>query len=134
MNLYVTYGVAFLLLCLGTGLSCIEFLNEISWLARSGSMIVVLGILYTIFEYYDHQDDHKAVKHHAPNLYADIKHEHKHLDDKKVKIWKKNSEKLEDDFKNEIEKTTMKHEGVLLIAGTLIWGFGDLPFTLLFHR
>ena len=133
MNTYLTYGFAVLFACLGAVLSYVEFLNESDWFARSGSVIVVIGILYTVLEYYEHQDDHKTFKRQAPNLYADIKYEHKHLEEKKVKIWKKNVEESEDDFKNTLEKTTMKHEGILLIAGTLLWGFGDLPFKLIFN-
>jgi len=133
MNTYITYCVAVLIACLGAALSYVEFLNDSEWLSRSGSVIVVLGILYTILEYYENQDDHKTLRRQAPNLYADIKYEHKHLEEKKVKIWKKNAEELEDDFKNGLEKTTMKHEGILLMTGTFIWGFGDLPFKLIFN-
>ena len=128
MNTYITYCVAVLIACLGATLSYIEFLDDIDWLARSGSLIVIVGILYTILEFYEHQYDHKTLKRQAPNLYADIKHEYKHLDEKKVKIWKKNAEELEDNFKNSVEKTTMKHEGIFLMTGTFIWGFGDLLF------
>ncbi|ETX11941.1 hypothetical protein MUS1_08180 [Marinomonas ushuaiensis DSM 15871] len=132
MNIFITYGSAVILVLLGTFLSYIEFLNDTDWLARCGSMIVVMGILYTILEFYEHQYDHITLKRQAPNLYADIKHEHKHLEEKKVKIWKKNAEELEDEIKNGLEKKTMKHEGILLMTGTFIWGFGDLPFKLIF--
>jgi hypothetical protein len=123
MNTYITYCAAVLIACLGAVLSYVEFLDDIDWFARSGSLIVIVGILYTILEFYEHQYDHKTLKRQAPNLFADIKHEHKHLDEKKVKIWKENAEELEDDFKNSIEKTTMKHEGIFLMTGTFIWGF-----------
>ena len=128
MNTYITYGLAVIFASLGAILSDMAFLNDTQWFARSGSVIVVVGILYTILEYYEHQGEHKTLKSHAPNAYADIKYEHKHLEEKKMKIWKKSTEELEDNFKNGLEKTTMKHEGILLITGTLIWGFGDLPF------
>lgn len=131
MNTYITYGFAIILAALGASLSYHEFLGQSDWFGRSGSLIVVLGILYTIFEYYEHQYDHKILRTRSPNAYSNIKYEHKHLDEKKVKIWKKTTEEQEDDVKNEVQKTTMKHEGVLLITGTLIWGFGDLPFKLL---
>jgi hypothetical protein len=128
MNTYITYGVAVFIACLGATLSHMEFLDDTDWFARSGSVIVVIGILYTILEFYEHQYDHKTIRRQAPNQYADLKYEHKHLDEKKIKIWKKNAEEFEDDIKNSIEKTTMKHEGVLLMTGTLLWGFGDLFF------
>ncbi|WOD07809.1 hypothetical protein [Marinomonas sp. GJ51-6] len=131
MNTYITYGAAIFVACLGAVLSYVEFLDDALWLARSGSVIVVLGILYTILEFYAHQDDHKVLKREAPNAYANLKYEHKRLDEKKVKIWKKKAEALEDDLKTGLEKRTMKHEGILLMTGTLIWGFGDLPFRFL---
>ncbi|MFT2097638.1 hypothetical protein ACMUMQ_04700 [Marinomonas sp. 2405UD66-6] len=128
MNTYITYCVAVLIACLGATLSYVEFLDDIDWFARSGSLIVIVGILYTILEFYAHQDDHKVLKREAPNAYANLKYEHKRLDEKKVKIWKQKAEALEDDLKTGLEKRTMKHEGILLMTGTLIWGFGDLPF------
>lgn len=133
MNTYITYCVAVLIACLGATLSYVEFLDDIDWFARSGSLIVILGILYTILEFYAHQDDHKVLKREAPNAYADLKYEHKRLDEKKVKIWKQKAEALEDDLKTGLEKRTMKHEGILLMTGTLIWGFGDLPFALMLN-
>ncbi|MEP3349298.1 MAG: hypothetical protein ABJN96_04985 [Marinomonas sp.] len=131
MNTYITYCVAVLIACLGATLSYVEFLDDIDWFARSGSLIVIVGILYTILEFYAHQDDHKVLKREAPNAYANLKYEHKRLDEKKVKIWKQKAEALEDDLKTGLEKRTMKHEGILLMTGTLIWGFGDLPFRFL---
>ncbi len=131
MNTYITYGAAIFVACLGAVLSYVEFLEDALWLARSGSVIVVLGILYTILEFYAHQDDHKTFKSEAPNAYADLKYEHKRLDEKQVNLWKKKTEALEDDLKTGLEKRTMKHEGILLMTGTLIWGFGDLPFRFL---
>ncbi|MEP0071767.1 MAG: hypothetical protein ABJE79_03620 [Marinomonas sp.] len=133
MNTYITYCVAVLIACLGATLSYVEFLDDIDWFARSGSLIVILGILYTILEFYAHQDDHKVLKREAPNAYANLKYEHKCLDEKKVKIWKKKAEALEDDLKTGLEKRTMKHEGILLMTGTFIWGFGDLPFALMLN-
>lgn len=129
MNTYITYCVAVLIACLGATLSYIEFLDDIDWFARSGSLIVIVGILYTILEFYAHQDDHKVLKREAPNAYANLKYEHKRLDEKKVKIWKQKAEALEDDLKTGLEKKNHETRRYFVDDRNLDLGFWGFAFS-----
>lgn len=102
------YSMAMLTLAAGIGVS-IHF-QDWSWFSRSGSLIVVNGIILT---------SHQIIEHiHNLNRYQrerQVNHDWAAAD--KFFI-------LHEDHEN--RWMSEKHGLYMLVAGTLIWGFGDL--------
>jgi phosphopantothenate synthetase len=104
------YTIALLTLVLGIALSINQ--NDWSWFARSGSLIVVNGILLTshhIIEHMQQLKQHQA--NHHKQVYRDWANE------KKNSLLKESAECL---------WTNEKYGLYMLVLGTVVWGFGDI--------
>jgi hypothetical protein len=132
MNIKFTYILTFLIIILGISLSYFKFFNDYLWLARSGALIVVVGILFAIAEYHNREYQSNMFKFYTSTLKTKILHDNKNIDQDEFNSWVKNTKAEEDKLKSELEKDTLKHEAILLVLGTLIWGFGDVLIKLLF--
>ena len=104
------YAVALLTLMLGVALSLL--LYDWTWFSRSGSLVVINGIILTSHQIIDHINRLKLGQ--TPPItqfgrdWAD-REKHHLIHDPKEGVW-------------QYEKYGL----YMLIIGTLIWGFGDL--------
>jgi len=104
------YAAAFVTLAAGVALSVES--GDWSWFSRSGSLIVVYGIILTSHHIFVHVHNLNHMQHHRNSqIQRDWARETKH-------------EFIHDD----IEHTWMNEKSglLMLVLGTLIWGFGDL--------
>ena len=91
-----------------------------NWFARSGSLIVIIGILLTSSQVIENSRKLKMRRsHHDHNFNRDF------ANDIKKQTLKRSRSLDEDIWENGLRGL------YLLVAGTLIWGFGDLVGTLL---
>lgn len=100
--------------------------------ARSGSVLVVIAVFFTVFGAKPKLDNllvTATVKHSTASLKYDFDMANK--EDKEL------SEKLDnyiERIKNEVERRSfraLKVEAAILVVGTLIWGFGDLAYKII---
>lgn len=108
------YAAAIVTLMIGAVLSI--DLDDWSWFSRSGSLIVVYGIILTSHHIFVHMHNLSHMQHRRMSQInrdwaRESKHEFIHDD-------------IEHTWKNE------KYGLLMLVLGTLIWGFGDLIGTL----
>jgi hypothetical protein len=97
----------------GTWLSLDQ--NDWSWLARSGSMIVVIGIFLTSSQIIENSRRLKIRRsHHEQNFHRDF------ADEIKRGTLDRSRSLDEDIWENGLRGF------YLLVIGTLVWGFGDL--------
>ena len=95
-------------------------LMDWSWFARSGSLIVVIGILLTSSQIIENSRKLKIRRsHHDNNFNRDF------ADDIKKHTLERSRSLDENIWENGLRGL------YLLVSGTLIWGFGDLIGTLL---
>ncbi|MFA0299368.1 hypothetical protein AB4506_25065, partial [Vibrio sp. 10N.222.46.A3] len=132
MNIKFTYGLTFFIIISGILLSFFKAFDDYLWLARSGALVVVVGILYAMAEFYNREYQLRLLQFHTSNLKEITLLESEELDSSRVDEWVENTKVVENKLQSELEKITLKHEAFLLITGTLVWGFGDLPFSFLF--
>jgi len=91
-----------------------------SWLARSGSLVVIIGILLTSSQVIENSRKLKSRRtHREQNFNRD------YADDIKRRTLERSRSLDEDIWQNGLRGL------YLLVAGTLIWGFGDLVGVLL---
>ncbi len=114
MRLSYAYLLTAASLLAGIGLSCLE--GNWQWLSRSGSLIVVIGILLTSTQIVD-------------ELYLmrqrRLRSEH-NQDSWSSHDWATEAESHKK-LRHGEEEFTGRGQGLyLLVAGTLLWGFGDL--------
>ena len=106
-------SLSIFVLITGIGISIDQ--NDWSWFARSGSMIVVIGIFLTSSQIIENSRRLRLRRsHHEQNFHHDFAHDIKRgsLD---------RSRSLDEDiWENGLRGF------YLLVIGTLIWGFGDL--------
>jgi hypothetical protein len=89
--------------------------NDWSWFARSGSMIVVIGIFLTSSQIIENSRRLKIRRsHHEQNFHRD------YAEDIKRGTLERSRSLDEDIWENGLRGF------YLLIVGTLVWGFGDL--------
>ena len=89
--------------------------NDWSWFARSGSMIVVIGIFLTSSQIIENSRRLKIRRsHHEQNFHRD------YAEDIKRGTLERSRSLDEDIWENGLRGF------YLLVVGTLIWGFGDL--------
>ncbi|MEN8170398.1 MAG: hypothetical protein ABFS08_09270 [Pseudomonadota bacterium] len=104
------YTAAFITLLVGVVLSF--ELGDWSWLSRSGSLVVVNGIILTSHQIIEHMQrlgrQQRSDSMVNRDWASDDKHHFIH-DDHEV-LWR-----------------SEKYGLYMLIIGTLVWGFGDLP-------
>jgi hypothetical protein len=104
------YAVALLTLMLGVLLSV--WLDDWLWLSRSGSLVVINGIVLTSHQIIDHINRLKLSQMRPPRQFerdwADSDKRHL-IDDVAGGVWRYE-----------------KYGLYMLIVGTLVWGFGDL--------
>jgi hypothetical protein len=89
--------------------------DDWSWLSRCGSLVVVIGITLTSSQILDHI---RLLKLRELNLSGELNRD-----------WASEERKqalLESRFNEETTWTNERSGFLMLIAGTLIWGFGDL--------
>ena len=98
----VLYATVFLIFCGSIYLSIKK--NDFQWFGRSGSLITVIPILISIFEFYSDRKSIYMAKHnyakYAPN----------NIDELAAKYW----------------PVKIFINAVITSIGTIIWGFGDL--------
>lgn len=105
------YAIALLTLLLGATLSV--GLHDWTWLARSGSLVVINGIVLTSHQILDHINRLKLNQGRLPSQFG--------------RDW---AERDKRQFINESPEGVWRYEKYglyMLIIGTLVWGFGDLP-------
>jgi len=94
--------------------------NDWTWFARSGSMIVVIGIFLTSSQIIENSRRLKIRRsHHEQNFHRD------YAEDIKRGTLERSRSLDEDIWENGLRGF------YLLVVGTLIWGFGDLTGHLL---
>lgn len=111
---YLTWPAAFLVLSGGLFTGWIT--GQWHWLARSGALVVVLGILLTSSQLLEHMR-RLRVRRHFPG------------DNPSRHDWADADEKRRLDHSREREESISRSEWsgfMLLIVGTVVWGFGDL--------
>lgn len=90
-------------------------LNDWEWFSRSGSMVVVIGIILTSSQIIENSRNLKARRsHHEQNFTRDF------ADDMKRRSLDRSRGLDEDIWENGLRGF------YLLVIGTLVWGFGDL--------
>ena len=112
-NTLKAYSIASIILLAGCFVS-IHF-SDWSWFSRCGSLVVVIGIILTSSQILDHI---RLLKLRELNLSGDFNRD-----------WASEERKqalLESRFNEEATWTNERSGFLMLIAGTLIWGFGDL--------
>ncbi len=104
------YAIALLTLLLGVLLSI--WLGNWTWLSRSGSLVVINGIILTSHQVIDHINRLKLNQVRAPTQFgrdwADAD-KRQLIEDPREGVWRYE-----------------KYGLYMLILGTLVWGFGDL--------
>ena len=112
-NTLKAYTIASIILLAGSMISI--QLNDWSWFSRCGSLVVVIGIILTSSQILDHI---QLLKLRELNLSGDLNRD-----------WASEERKqslLESRFSEETTWSNERSGFLMLIAGTLIWGFGDL--------
>lgn len=128
------YVIAICLIIIGAWLSCINFLNDNTWLARSGSLVVVLGILSVLSSISERRFSKGifGLSTLVSRLTIAERFSSNQIEESNIlNQFKAEAAKLEKELDNEMEDVISKLEAILLIFGTVLWGFGDLPFKLL---
>ncbi|MES9906241.1 MAG: hypothetical protein ABW168_26620 [Sedimenticola sp.] len=114
---WIAYGVASLFLFLG----CVVSLrtNDWNWFTRSGSLVVIVGLILTSQQIYEHLE-YLAYR---PPLKRGVGSGRSNHD------WAQGSDKrrlLDRRYSNEVIWQKEAHGFYLLIIGTAVWGLGDL--------
>jgi hypothetical protein len=112
-NTLKAYSIATVILLAGCLISVRA--DDWSWFSRCGSLVVVIGIILTSSQILDHI---RLLKLRELNLSGELNRD-----------WASEERKqalLESRFNEETTWTNERSGFLMLIAGTLIWGFGDL--------
>jgi hypothetical protein len=130
------YALAFILAAAGFTLDYLQLTVIEGWFARGGALISICSILFLSFtikklsvletaiqEYSDLLKDSIIFNHNSSHSAMELK--------MSPDVF---SRQMDDAVQKSIKRTSaddVTHELRLLILGTFIWGFGDIPFTLL---
>ncbi len=113
----------------GVALSWLEFLGDTDWLARAGCLVVVLGIWSGLGAILADRMFQRAYMLRRSMLVTRARMRYRHdpeqRDEAIAAIEKRLEERLER-HRGDHQFTVGILEATLLIAGTLLWGFGDL--------
>ncbi len=112
-NTLKAYAIASIILASGCMTSISQ--GDWTWFSRCGSLVVVIGIILTSSQILEHI---RMLKLRQMNIYGDF-----------TRDWAKEERQqtLQDSrFHEEITWTNERSGLLMLITGTLIWGFGDL--------
>jgi hypothetical protein len=128
-EVFSLYLLISLIAYIGVQLQVNCFSGVDDWFARSGAVMVVLAIIYMILTY-DQRTFNGTILAMNTELKIDSMLSDENLklkvsDEHFTKVMKKSVDK-------EINKWEFKdllHEAIVLIIGTLVWGFGDLVIT-----
>ncbi len=104
------YSVALLTLAAGAGLSL--HLSDWGWLSRSGSLVVINGIILTSHQIIEHI--HQLGRWQAG-------------DSPCSRDWARADRRHFVHADHQVRWVSEKHGLFMLVFGTLVWGFGDLP-------
>lgn len=103
------YSLAFCTLATGIGLSV--HLSDWDWFSRSGSLVVINGIILTSHQIIEHMKQLGSLSQRDAACSRDWAHaDRRHF--------------VHDD--DQSRWASEKHGLTMLITGTLVWGFGDL--------
>lgn len=108
-NILRAYLTSLLFLLAGVALSIT--LKDWNWFARSGSLVVIAGILLTSWQLIDNA---RRLNVH----FSDSAHDWAETAESRKRVRKQ--------IKDEASWHNERYGLYLLIAGTLVWGFGDL--------
>ncbi|MET0085710.1 MAG: hypothetical protein ABW082_04300 [Sedimenticola sp.] len=111
------YVVSVLVLLLGISLGYLT--GDWYWLSRAGSLIVVIGLILTSQQIFNHLE---SLRQQQLGNHSDSSHRSTH-------DWAKDVDKrglLDRRYSNEVIWHKEAHGFYLLTLGTLVWGFGDL--------
>jgi hypothetical protein len=112
-NTLKAYSIAAVIMLAGCLISIQA--DDWSWFSRCGSLVVVIGIILTSSQILDHI---RLLKMRELNLSGDFNRD-----------WASEERRqalLQSRFNQETTWTNERSGLLMLIAGTLIWGFGDL--------
>jgi len=122
---WLTHGLAYVatLVAFAWGIFTSLAANDWSWFARSGSLVVIIGIVLTSSQIFEHNRKLKRRRNAIERRFEPPVPNRSHHD------WAG-----EDGIKSLVRSRTLEEyaweiesEGLyLLILGTLVWGFGDL--------
>ena len=126
MNTKFAYIITFITLLAGALLSNYQFMNDSTWLARSGSIVVVIGILYSWMNWHNNKSQ---IEIFASYIYLIDEMEQKN--DSTYKKGALERDRIRRNFEENIEKDSLTGELIIVCLGTLVWGFGDIPFKLI---
>jgi hypothetical protein len=127
------YILSFVIATFGVILEIKEAMGVEMWFPRSGALICVVGCLLVI---------EKTDNLRAHNTFLNELFEHEivrcmdavHDGNAKLKVseaeFRKRMAKSKHETLEKFERGYMKNEAVILISGTLVWGFGDILFTI----
>jgi len=130
-NHLILIAITLILLSLGYYLSMIHFLDK-EWLSRSGSLIVVLGI---ISGFSGIIEERLFLSRLAIRKRIELLQKKRKLRllkvaptfvEEELQDIEEKFEALADESMSSIKFNAGLIEGVLLIFGTIVWGFGDL--------
>lgn len=113
---------AYIVACIILASGCLVSLSQgdWSWFSRCGSLVVVIGIILTSSQILEHIS---MLKLRQMNTHGDF-----------TRDWAKEEKQqtlYDSRFQEEITWTNERSGLLMLITGTLIWGFGDLIGTVL---
>lgn len=108
---------AYIIACIILVSGCLISLSQgdWSWFSRCGSLVVVIGIILTSSQILEHI---RIMKIRQLNLSGDLKRDWAQEDRQQTL--------QESRFNEDITWTNERSGLLMLITGTLIWGFGDL--------
>lgn len=112
-NTIKAYTIACIILLSGCMLSI--RLGDWSWFSRCGSLVVVIGIILTSSQIFEHI---RWLKIRELNLSGEFRRD-----------WASEERKqtlLDSRFNEDVAWTNERSGLLMLIGGTLVWGFGDL--------
>lgn len=118
---WIIYTLASSLLAAGVMMSLQT--EQPEWFARSGCLVVILGIGLTSQQIFRHLEQLRSrrgdvVKHRYSDQHDTNPSNHDWANDPQLRRWLHEDE--EQSWANE------RHGLILLVLGTLVWGFGDL--------
>jgi hypothetical protein len=134
-NHFIIILITFFILGLGYYFSMINLLGK-EWLSRSGSLIVILGILSGFSGIIQERillsklEIRKRIELLQKKRKLRLLKVDKDFIEKELEDIENNFLEQTNELMNSIKFNVGLIEGVLLILGTMVWGFGDIALTL----
>lgn len=131
---FMTMMLTLTILGFGYYFSIIHLLEK-EWLSRSGSLIVILGILSGFSGIIQEKvlisrlDIRKRIELLNKKRKMRLLKIEKDIIDKELEDIEKKFQEQSNNLKDSIKFNVGLIEGVLLILGTMVWGFGDIALT-----